>query len=131
MSYSHYIGIPYKATGRTIEGSDCWGLVCMVARDIFKVDMPSYNEYSPDEDWQEMSDVIQRHIKEWDTVTAGDEVAGDVVLMRLRGQPLHVGIVIGNNRMIHIMKGINSVMEDYTGRVWNKRVLGIYRYING
>lgn len=35
-----YVGIPYKPMGRDQRGIDCWGLVMMVYRDWFGVELP-------------------------------------------------------------------------------------------
>ena len=50
----------------------------------------------------------------------------DIVLLRTKGVPSHVGIVIDSRRMLHITEGINSCVEDFTGPMWKDRVLGFY-----
>ena len=127
--FSKYVGIPYKPRGRdkTI-GLDCWGLIHIVLKEMFGINVPSYNEYDESEDWVAMSNTIKRNISDWSKIQSECARAGDVVLIRMRGEPLHVGIVIDSGTMLHILKGINSVVEHYDGIKWQRRVLGIYRY---
>lgn len=37
-----YIGIPHVVGGRCAEGLDCWGLLCVVYRDRFGIELPIY-----------------------------------------------------------------------------------------
>jgi len=41
----------------------------------------------------------------------------------------HVGLVIDRKRMLHVMEGINSTIEEFTGIQWKKKVEGFYRYV--
>src|SRR5690606_24777470 len=75
-----------------------------------------------------IGDLIERVSAKWRRVAAGDEVCGDVVVLRVRGRPMHVGLVLGDGQMLHVEKGIDSVIERYTGAGWQSRVFGFYRY---
>jgi cell wall-associated NlpC family hydrolase len=52
---------------------------------------------------------------------------GDLIVLRMRGLPFHVGMALDNRHMIHIERGVDSAIENYTGMKWRKRVLGYYR----
>ena len=127
--FSKYIGIPYKPRGRDkTDGLDCWGLIHVVLKEVFNINVPSYDEYDDTENWAAMAGVIRRHVTDWRKINTEFVRPGDVVLMRMRGEPLHVGVIIGPGQMLHILKGINSVIERHDGVMWKHRVLGIYRY---
>lgn len=64
----------------------------------------------------------------WTPVGWGNEKFGDFVLMRILGDPWHVGVVVGDGLMLHIMKGINSCLERYSCSIWRKRVVNFYRH---
>lgn len=53
---------------------------------------------------------------------------GDVMLLRLRGLPIHVGIVVAAGWMLHTHKAADAVLDRFGGIEWRNRVLGIYRH---
>lgn len=126
---AHYIGLPFRDHGRDRQGLDCWGLVRLVMAEQFGIALPSFaGEYSRTTEVPRISALIERECAKWQEVPPGDDKCGDVVIMRVRGRPLHVGIVIGDQQMLHIELGINSVIERYAGPRWKERLFGFYRY---
>lgn len=66
--------------------------------------------------------------RRWIPIEHGEEKFGDVVVLRMRGQPIHVGLVIEKGRMLHAEVGIGSVLDSYASARWVLRVTGFYRY---
>jgi cell wall-associated NlpC family hydrolase len=52
---------------------------------------------------------------------------GDVVLLRISGQPGHIGIMISPDEMLHCMRGVNAVIERVNSARWRGRVIGYWR----
>ncbi|MCD6262277.1 MAG: C40 family peptidase [Deltaproteobacteria bacterium] len=128
---TQFIGIPFKPKGRSYDGVDCWGLVWLFARDILNIKLPSYSDrYLNAEDQKEISTLIKSSIRDpiWTPIGWGSERFGDFVLMRILGDPWHVGVVVGGKQMLHIMKGINSCLERYTLSIWRRRIINFYRH---
>ncbi len=127
---AHYIGLPFKEHGRDRSGLDCWGLVRLVLAEQFSFHLPSYaTDYGRTTDSAAIGALISRESRaDWRSVVAGDESAGDVIVLRMRGQPMHVGLVAGDGQMLHIEQGINSALERYTASRWASRIHAIYRY---
>lgn len=121
--------IPFKAHGRSEEGLDCWGVVWLGHKEVFGNNIPSYSEgYEPGDirDFVKLESLIKSHLPVWQPVT--DVQPGDVVLMRLGGRPIHVGLVIKAGIMLHIEENINLCLENYGKSIWKNRVIGIYRF---
>lgn len=126
---ARYVGLPFREHGRTRDGLDCWGLVRLVLAEEFNIDVPSYAErYSSTLAQDEIGAFVPDIAAEWHDVPPGTEELGDVLVLRMRGQPMHVGLVLGGGRMLHVEQGIDSVMDDYRTRRWDGRIIGIYRY---
>jgi len=126
---ARYIGLPFLEHGRDIYGLDCWGLVRLVLKEEFDIDVPSYTEnYSSTLAQEEIGDFVPNVAKDWQDIPLGEEKPGDVLVMRMRGQPMHVGMILGNRRMLHIEQGINSAIEPYRSSRWINRLVGVYRY---
>lgn len=125
----HYIGLPFKEHGRDRSGIDCWGLVRLVMGEQFGVSLPSYaTHYDSTTREDQLAPLIEEERKWWIPVEAGKEQLGDVVVLRMRGQPIHVGLVIETGRMLHAEVGIGSVLDSYKSARWHLRVTGFYRY---
>ncbi len=125
----YYIGLPFLDHGRDRSGLDCWGLVRLVMAEQFGIALPSYiHEYQRTTQVDKISKLIEREAPKWKVIPAGTETCGDVIVLRVRGKPMHVGIVLGDRQMLHIEFGINSVIERYAGSRWAERVAGFYKY---
>lgn len=125
----HYIGLPFSDHGRDRSGLDCWGLVRLVMVEQFGRALPSYmHEYERSTQTDKIGALICREIPKWKEVQIGQEEKGDVIVLRVRGAPMHVGIVLGDAMMLHIERGINSVIEKYHSPRWADRIHGFYRF---
>ena len=125
-----YIGIPFVVKGRTQAGCDCWGLVRLVLEEQFKVKIPSYSDdYESIEDWKHLSKLIESRIPEWVPVLPNARCAGDVVLIRARGLPIHIGILASRIWMLHTDRKTSVCLERIEGITFTYRVLGYYRHV--
>jgi cell wall-associated NlpC family hydrolase len=130
MDANRYISIPFAERGRSWEGVDCWGLVCLIYHEQLGIALPSYldDDYKTT-DGPTISCLIgQRKAEGWEPVAPGTEREGDVILMRMVGLPSHVGVVTRPGSMIHALRGVGVCHERYWSPLWAKRIMGIYRY---
>ncbi len=127
-----YIGIPWLEYGRTLEGVDCWGLLCTVLGKQFGIVVPTYDHitYRGPKKAKDLGDMITRHpeMERWHTVDLEDAVEGDCLLLRLLGHPIHVSVIVAPGIMLHIEENINSFIENYTRALWKDRIIGAYRH---
>lgn len=56
-----------------------------------------------------------------------DPQRGDVVLLRVMGEPGHIGIMINAHEMLHCMEGIETCIERLDSARWRGRVIGYWR----
>jgi len=125
-----YIGLPFMAGGRTRDGLDCWGLVALVWAEHFGKPLPDYDGpfWTKGADYAAVGAAAQRFTDRFTPVEPGSERAGDGVLIRMRGAPIHVAVVVEPGKMLHIEAGTGACVEDYRGLAWRHRVVGFYRY---
>jgi cell wall-associated NlpC family hydrolase len=124
-----YIGLPFREHGRDRNGTDCWGLVILIAAERFSLRLPSYVAgYASTRDADDIGRLVRGQMDLWREVPRGHEQPGDVVLMRLMNQPMHVGVVVARAWMLHIEEGIDACLERYDGAKWRRRVIGIFRW---
>ncbi len=127
--WSKYIGIPFKKHGRDFAGVDCYGLLCLVLKEEFNVLIPSFTEkYESIDNWDHLKELINGNLNPWRNLKEGQEQPGDGILLRIRGRPIHIAVIIGGGRMLHVEEGINTCIEDYRSFRWSKRILGIGRH---
>jgi cell wall-associated NlpC family hydrolase len=124
---ARYVGLPFKSLGRDRSGVDCWGIVYLVYQEAFRREVPRYGEYVDAYDFLEVSALIRGEIAtRWHEVSP--EACGDVILLRVNGQPCHVGIVVAQGKFLHSIEGSDSCVERYDGLKWKRRILGFYHY---
>ena len=130
MEFAKYISIPFAERGSSYDGCNCWGLVRLWKREQMGQELPSYEELYTDTEDEEAAKLINQVKEEdqWVRLEPGQEEPGDVILLRIKGLPWHVGIVASKNKMLHVERGAESVIEPYNGLKWNKRVIGFYRF---
>ena len=127
FAVNDYIGIPYAARGRTRAGLDCWGLVCLVYREQFGIELPAIDaEYDP-ADGNAVARLVGGPLSDdWHEVA--DPQPGDVVLCRVLGYPSHIGIVLDACHMLHARERHQVVVERIDSGGWKHRIAGFYRH---
>lgn len=130
MITNNYIRIPFKEHGRDRKGADCWGLAFILFKEELNIDLPIMDTgYENTKDKMRISELIQSHRVAWDAINIGEEKAFDIAVFRMRGQPMHIGIVVKPGLMIHCERGSGVYLTYYNREgQWDKRLEGFYRY---
>jgi cell wall-associated NlpC family hydrolase len=124
--WNDYIGLPFVEKGRDERGFDCWGLVRHIYINRLDIYLPSYSEsYEKVTDYSAVSEKIKKESEQWLLVDSPKEY--DVILLRVNGLPMHVGIITRPNHMLHCMLNVGVIHEKYTGLRWKDKVLGYGR----
>lgn len=113
---ANYIGLPFLPGGRTREGVDCWGCVCLVYAEVSGITLdPLTGFYVTAEEREDIARLVdgQRAHGPWVKVEAGDERELDILLFRCFGLQSHVGVVCGEGQMLHVTAGKESRIERY------------------
>jgi len=90
----NFIGLPWKAGGRSFEGVDCVGLAWLWLIG------PGDKSFAPPKSSRSKraADVLQAHCK------PGEMARGDVVLFSKRGRICHVAICLGEGKLLHSVR---------------------------
>lgn len=132
MSWNNdYINIPFVEHGRTREGGvDCWGLICVVYLEQKGIVLPMLTDYKDTHDNEALNRIITTESSErrWVSIPKGQEQPFDVVVIRNRGIPTHVGVVVRKGSMLHCERGSGVSFVDYTERQMIRKVEGFFRY---
>lgn len=128
--WNKYIGKSFEVKGRGPDTFDCWGFLKYVYAHHHpqKIILPGYEEcYEDVEDKEKLSNVIfeQRQAR-WVEVEKPQPF--DAILLRLRGVPMHVGVVTKPGHMIHCAYNIGVAHEKYTSMRWRNKILGFFHY---
>jgi len=125
-----YVGLPYQDLGRSRDGADCWGLVCLVYQAELGVTLPSYAEgYVSSAERTSVDALIDAGHREpiWRHV---DAVAPfDVITLRLGRFKCHTGIVVRPGVMLHMAHGACAKLERYDGPRWRDRIDDVFRHV--
>lgn len=125
-----YINIPFADKGRSEKGCDCWGLARLIYQKELGINLPVLLDYRDTLDRSTIAGVYEKESENWNIIERGSEKLFDIIVLKMMGFPMHVGIVYRKGFMIHCLKGVGTVVVDYESRQWTKRVVGFYRYDN-
>lgn len=130
---NEYVGLPWASKGRDRSGCDCWGLLRLVLDERFGLaglPLLDEHEYRDDGDHaalaRSMTGFRDLHFL---PVAMGQERTGDAIMVRMRGLPFHVGVVVAPGWMLHIEEGKDACLECYLRTAWKRRIEGVYRHV--
>ena len=124
---NQYVGIPYLNRGRDRDGLDCWGIVQLWYAEQLGVEVPDYLwAYTHAEDGGSVAAAINENKVNWQKVDQPDY--GDVLVFRILGQPIHVGIKLHEDDFLHAFKGTQSCIERLSALSWSRRLIEVYRW---
>ncbi len=120
--------VPFSEKGRDMKGADCWGLLRLIFLHQKKILLPSFDSVYTDTNDREGLEKAMNEQKQinWRQVEHPQEF--DVPLLRMRGVPMHVGVVTKPGHMIHCAKDINTVHERFDSIRWKHSIVGFFRY---
>lgn len=107
-------GFPYRFGGTTKKGFDCSGFTKYLYSEVKGVDIPR---------------TAAAQFKYGQKVAGKDLKPGDLLFFSTRGRKVgHVGVYIGNGKMVHAANPRAGVKEDKLfGGYWGKRLVGARR----
>ena len=117
------IGTPYGFRGEG-GGLDCWQLVQRASLDLFGRALPDYPEVQSFDDVPGTMLHARQHYAE-----VGPPLPGDVVMLRVKAVPLHVGLVLEPPWFLHTLKGREAVAQRYDDRALRATIIGFYRWL--
>jgi cell wall-associated NlpC family hydrolase len=126
VKINKYIGIPYKLHGSDFSGCDCYGLVCLFYREEFGIELPSFTNYM--DSIQSCSSALERDKVLFPNELVEKPEVGDIGTFRYFGYTNHVGVYVGRNKVLHVMRNIATVAQDLNNPIFKGRLEGWYRY---
>lgn len=129
MWWNRYLAVPFLEKGRSMEGCDCWGLVREIYRQERGIHLPDYLEcYESTNDRDKLGAVIAaERAAKWETHD-GAPLPFDVLILRMRGVPMHVGVVTKPGHMLHCSRGVGTAHEPFNNLKWKNLVMGFARW---
>jgi len=123
---NEYIGIPYKTGGVDTKGADCLGIIELIYKEKLNIHLPFNEHLETEGNLKEVGEAISVEKVKWIKLDKPENFC--VVVLNICGFPVHLGLVLNNNYMIHSLKGHNSVVEKFDGAKWKNRTEGFYRH---
>lgn len=137
---SQYIGIPYDEGGRDKDiGLDCWGLTRIVYLEQYGVELPLFQDvkYNTNDPRSQLTELEKFVVAEHEQMTRtgtfyeipqeeGNE--GDIVVVKILGLPLHVGVYLVRGYMLSTRPDVGSSIEYYLDPSIAPRLSGFYRH---
>lgn len=126
MNIRDYIGLPYADRGRG-PSFDCYGFIRYVYQNELGLDLPDFlRTYKSAENAESVAAAINERKIDW--VKVEEPRPLDLLLFKIMGHPVHVGLYLNESDFLHCFQGCNSCIERLDSHNWNKRLLGVYRW---
>ena len=126
MWQNKYIGIPFLDKGRDTDGIDCWGLVRLVYKQEYNIDLPSFSSEYEADDTERMRDLFAQYKEGWEKIE--EPVEGCIVLFNIFGIESHMGIAVSSTHFLHARDKYTSAIESFDSVGWRNRITGFYKY---
>jgi len=110
-----FLGAAYLKDGRNYKEIDCYGICYLFNRDMLSREIPKYPQFGK-------SEYLYQKIK------LGKELTGDIISFNIKGQPIHVAVIVNKGIMLHIMEDKKPAIENYLTAKWKNRINSIWRY---
>ena len=128
METESYMMVPVVPGGRTREGGvDCWGAVVLIYAEKLHIELPVYEDVN----WKDSAAVwvaiAENEKASWREVAPADRAEYDVVLLRIKGIPWHVGVLVDRNRFLHADPMRGMCVERLESVHWRSRIVGYHR----
>ncbi len=119
-----WMDTPFRHQGRCRGvGVDCIGLIVGVARDL-GVDTRDRTDYPRQPDGSSLEAALDGQLRRLAPGTMGP---GDVLLLRIRRMPQHVGFLAEHGTIIHAHSAAGRVVEMRLNERWWDRLVAAYR----
>lgn len=127
-----YIGIPFEWNRADFEAVSCWGLIVLVFKSEFGIDLPSHDEFGAlVEKGKEVNP--NKYLGEMKKIGLGETREGDVVhlwgILNGKRVPLHIGIILDGNQVLHCQQNTGVVVDKMHRHLFRNRIIGAYRYV--
>jgi len=123
------IGTPFCSHGRDERGLDCFGVVVCAGVNAGVFDIKDdFRDYTPNPDPKLVIKEANRLfvLREDNTIQNGD-----IVIIKIAGNPIHMGLYISNSNgefIIHILNNSKGAVLDRFDVKTKRRVHSIYSY---
>lgn len=117
------IVVPFVERGRDYEGLDCWGLAVLFYRDVLGIEIPSYlDTYESTSEHRAIFKAFAAGKTLWRKVDR--PATGDLALILRKNLPIHVGVVLEDDLVLHAEVHVGTVIESLD----QMRIEGFYRH---
>lgn len=118
MDYFKLVGIPYSE-------KNCWDIAVDFYKIVYNISLSNF--YSgPTPDREVTKGLIYSNVGGFEKVNKPE--FGDIIILKIYGIESHIGIYVGDGRMLHSTKGSNCCIDRVTR--WDKVISGYYRLKN-
>lgn len=132
--WNKYTGIEFVDRGRCPMmdgGLDCYGLIRWIKMNEFGQILPRFDAYDSVDDKKLIHAKYDEYEKtfgeKWSKIEKPERYC--IAMFNYAGHPMHVGMIIDDEFMIHTEKGRNSCIESYRGMRWGQHnLVGYWRY---
>lgn len=127
-----YIGLPFKAQGRTMDGVDCVGLCILALKQERDIDVwdcaEAYQvaEMHTRKGLARLDEILRRHLAVWECLPLHQVQPFDVVLYRHHGVETHCALCVDRRHVLNVTE--NHPVHITQIQLPGYTIAGVYRH---
>ncbi len=132
-NFNKYIGLPYRESGRSIEGVDCFGLIRLIYKEVREIELPGFEEVGyNNKTWHNSKgkDITDNIGSKLLRVNPPYGLYDGIIFYKYIGSRIadHIGMYLGNNKFIHIEENSTSMISRLESTPYEHRIYAALRY---
>ena len=123
-----YVGIPFRDDGKDLNiGLNCYALLRAVFEREAGISLPDFDDISAkDIDRADIQFEFEMSVGPWRQISGPPMNVFDAMVMR--GKPMHVGVAVSPNKILHVWRATHSVVMPIDHPRIRHRIVGIFRH---
>ena len=126
-NHESFTRIYHKTNGRDFNFCDCYGICYLFNKEVLNKEIPLYLEENI-EDKEAINATYNSKQSEFVNIPIGKETTGDIVSIKFKNMPIHVGVIVEKGVMLHVMENRQAVIESYNSIRWKNKIDSFWRY---
>lgn len=128
MKQNKFINIPFKESGRSFKGCDCYGIIYLYYKHQLGIEIQEMLDINENTKFD--IEVIKKQGVKFKKMDHNIIQKNDIGVFTNQNNTIHCGVFIDSGHLLHLTQRLNSVIENFHNSFWKKKMVGLFRHEN-